>query len=215
MEAGELFAAHEPSLSKTRIGVFDFSEPTHTEPLPFLTDGAHRSSSTFSCGLASDLVGFLQEDPLRADAGWGLYPYAGNAPVIEVDPLGLIHYNKPPPDTVPVTGRTAAALECLERCLQCVAGRPKLDLLVTGGAEKTGHKGHSHHYIGQAVDISYFNHLDTIDLFRCAEHCGFSAGQDEPKNLHWHLQISPGNGVRQLPYVLAPVPECCLSGDPK
>jgi hypothetical protein len=51
------------SLPKTRVGVFEVAGETRTEPLPFLTVTSHRTSSTFSCELASDLVGFLSQDP--------------------------------------------------------------------------------------------------------------------------------------------------------
>lgn len=152
---------------------------------------------------------FISEDPIRFDGGFDFYVYVENNPALYIDPMGLVHYNKPPPDTVPVSGATAAALNCLEHCLQCLTNRPKLDLLVSGGAELSGHSKNSYHYLGLAVDISYWNNLQTTDVFRCAENCGFQAGGDEPRKQHWHLQLVPGNGSRALPLVYAPVPDQC------
>jgi RHS repeat-associated protein len=156
---------------------------------------------------------FISEDPIRFDGGFDFYVYVENNPVLYIDPMGLVHYNKKPPDTVPVTGATAAALNCLEHCLQCLTNNPKLDLLVSGGAEQTGHSKNSFHYKGLAVDISYWNNLQTSDVFRCAENCGFDAGGDEPKKHHWHLQLYPGNGSRALPMILAPVPNQCQNNN--
>jgi RHS repeat-associated protein len=152
---------------------------------------------------------FISEDPIRFDGGFDFYVYVENNPALYIDPMGLVQYNKKPPDTVPVTGATAAALNCLEHCLQCLANRPNLNLIVSGGAEQTGHSKNSFHYKGLAVDISYWNNLQTSDVFRCAENCGFGAGGDEPKKHHWHLQLYPGNGSRALPLVYAPVPDQC------
>src|SRR5580658_1586813 len=152
---------------------------------------------------------FISEDPIRFDGGFDFYVYVENNPALYIDPMGLVQYNKKPPDTVPVTGATAAALNCLEHCLRCLANRPNLNLIVSGGAEQTGHSKNSFHYKGLAVDISYWNNLQTSDVFRCAENCGFGAGGDEPKKHHWHLQLYPGNGSRALPLVYAPVPDQC------
>jgi RHS repeat-associated protein len=152
---------------------------------------------------------FTSEDPTRFNGGADFYVYAKNDPVMYDDPSGLIHYNKPPPDTVPVVGPTLAAILCTEKCLKCITHNPGLDLLLTGGAEQSGHSKHSFHYKGDAVDVSYFNPITTNDLFRCAENCGFGAGGDEPAKHHWHLQRTPGNGSQPLPMVYAPLPKCC------
>ena len=152
---------------------------------------------------------FISEDPIRFDGGFDFYVYVENNPALYIDPMGLVRYNKKPPDTVPVTGATAAALNCLEHCLQCLANRPNLNLMVTGGAEQSGHSKNSYHYLGLAVDIWHGNNLQMSDVFRCAENCGFGAGGDEPKKHHWHLQLIPGNGSRALPMVYAPVPDQC------
>jgi hypothetical protein len=106
---------------------------------------------------------------------------------------------------VPPSGTTLEALRCLEKCLEYVTRKP-CDLLVTGGQEKTGHSKNSHHYKNEAVDIAgpqYNNYSDT-DMFDCGYRCGFKAGHfesfpDQPWKNHWHLQISPGNGVPALP----------------
>ena len=152
---------------------------------------------------------FISEDPLQFDGDGNFYAYTANNPVLYIDPLGLVRYNFGPPRTVPVTGQTAAALNCLEHCLQCLTNNNNLNLLVTGGAEQTGHSKNSYHYRGEAVDISYSNPVSTNDVFRCAENCGFGAGGAEPSKNHWHLQLTPGNGSRPLPMVLAPVPNSC------
>ena len=152
-----------------------------------------------------EIARFLSEDPIQFDGGINFYVYVDNNPVGFVDPLGLIHYNAPPPRTVPPTGPTLAALQCLERCLQCVTHNPNLDLLITGGAERSGHTRQSHHYRGEAVDVGgpRFNPVQTSDVFKCGNQCGFRAGQFETfanaNRNHWHLQLTPGNGVPPLP----------------
>lgn len=87
--AGEILAAVEPILSKTRVGVFEVAGETLTEPPAFLSSTSHRSSSTFRCELASDLVGFLAEDPLDPGALSTRYAYVLNGPVFYTDPSGL------------------------------------------------------------------------------------------------------------------------------
>lgn len=122
------------------------------------------------------------------------------------DPLGLVRYNAPAPRTVPVTGDTLTALQCVEVCLQGSTNNPTLDLLITGGAETSGHSRRSHHSRGEACDIAGPRHnpVDTADVLTCAAQCGFGAGQFErfpssPNRDHWHLQLTPGNGVPALP----------------
>ena len=154
---------------------------------------------------------FLGEDPYGFGGGINFYSYVGNEPTGYLDPFGEIRYNKPPPATVPVTGQTLAALQCLEHCLQCVTNNANLDLLVTGGAEQSGHTAHSYHYIGQAVDISFYNPVTTNQVFQCGESCGFTAGQAEPALHHWHLQLTPGNGAKILPALL-PMKPCGPTG---
>ena len=152
---------------------------------------------------------FISEDSAWFDAETNLYAYVINDPVDYLDPSGLIRYNYPPPRTVPVTGQTAIDLQCLEHCLQCVTHNPNLNLLVTGGAETSGHSNNSYHYINQAVDISFRNNLNTGDVFQCAEKCGFTAGGAEPAKGHWHLQLTPGNGSKLLPPMLPMKPSPC------
>jgi RHS repeat-associated protein len=124
-------------------------------------------------------------------------------------PPAGISYNNTPPTTVPVTGRTNDALQCLAHCLQCVTNSPSVHLRVTGGAEQSGHTKNSFHYSGQAVDISFFNPFNTTEVFACGKQCGFSAGQPEPALHHWHLQLTPGNGVRPLPPTPLPMNPSC------
>jgi len=154
---------------------------------------------------------FVSEDPIRFDGGPDFYVYVAENPINYIDPSGEIHYNYPPPRTVPVTGKTAAALQCLENCLQCLTNNPNLDLFVTGGAEQSGHTKNSYHYRNEAVDISYSNPVTTYQVFQCGESCGFSAGLSEPALHHWHLQLRPGNGVPLLPPLL-PMPKCGNGG---
>ncbi|WP_283745180.1 hypothetical protein [Sideroxydans sp. CL21] len=122
-----------------------------------------------------------------------------------MDPFGLLTYNKSPPDTVPVTGHTAFMLQCVESCLQRKSNNSSLDLLVTGGAETSGHSKNSYHYSNQACDVAgpNFNPVNGNDVTECATSCGFGAGQYETfqnqNRNHWHLQTVPGNGVPALP----------------
>ena len=99
-------------------------------------------------------------------------------------------------------------MQCVEACLQKAEKTPDLDLLVTGGAETTGHSRGSHHYLGEACDFAgtQFNKTTKGEMFDCASKCGFRAGQYEtfpnsPNKDHFHFQRRPGNGVPVLPYV--------------
>jgi RHS repeat-associated protein len=148
---------------------------------------------------AKDPIGFAGGDT-------NLYGYVANDPVNFIDPTGLIRYNAPPPRTVPVTGATENALRCTEACLQRNTNNSSLDLLVTGGAETTGHSRNSHHSRGEACDIAgpRFNPVTDADVKECAVRCGFQAGHFEqfsqnPNRDHWHLQLNPGNNVPMLP----------------
>jgi RHS repeat-associated protein len=150
---------------------------------------------------------WTNKDPIRFNGGdTNLYVYVEDDPVNSTDPFGLIRYNRPPPYTVPPTGPTLQALQCLESCLQSTGGDPALNLLVTGGAEKSGHSRNSHHYKGQACDVAgpNFNKVNHYDIMACASGCGFGAGQFErfpgnPNRDHWHFQLTPGNGVPPIP----------------
>jgi len=133
--------------------------------------------------------------------GWLCTPPPPPIPVVPPPSSGGggVVYNHAPPRTVPVTGETDRALQCVVHCLQCMTNNQNLQVLVTGGAETSGHKGQSFHYVNKAVDLSFSNPLTTSQVFACGQKCGFSAGQSEPALHHWHLQTTPGNGVPPLP----------------
>ena len=97
---------------------------------------------------------YISPDPIGLAGGVNVWGNVGQNPLNFVDPRGLIRYNAPAPRTVPVTGVTLIALQCVESCLQQSTGNQRLDLLITGGAETTGHSKNSHHSKGQACDIA-------------------------------------------------------------
>jgi RHS repeat-associated protein len=146
------------------------------------------------------------KDPIDFAGGdVNLFGYTGNDPINYTDPIGLIWYNRKAPDTVPVKGDTKNAIECVEKCLKAEKLHDNKGLLLTGGAETTGHSAGSLHYSGKACDIAgkKFHSFTDDQVFTCARECNFTHGQYEDKageNAdHWHLQIGEGLNVPKLP----------------
>ena len=109
-----------------------------------------------------------------------------------------ITYNAPPPRTVPPSGENERALVCT---LTCAGGG---NVLVTGGAEKSGHSRNSLHYEDKAVDIvgPPYNNLQHETMMRCAGRCGYTHGwwefKGSPQRNHWHFQIGERGRVPPL-----------------
>jgi hypothetical protein len=126
---------------------------------------------------------------------------SGSASGSSVRSSPSIKYNAPAPRTVPVSGDNATALQCTVNCAGATS------VLVTGGAEQSGHSRNSLHYQDKAVDIPGrpFNNLNHTDVMRCARSCGYTNGWWEVKGSsvkdHWHLQIGEGSRVPVIPGV--------------
>jgi RHS repeat-associated protein len=134
---------------------------------------------------------YITSDPVGLIGGLNTFVYATNNPLHWVDVTGLLSYNRPPPDTVPVGPDLEAKVVCLENCLG-------ITLVITGGAEQSGHSQGSQHYNGQAVDFGFNSNPGIQSLadkfFCCAAKCGFKFGQTEyGRGPHYHLQAVPGN----------------------
>lgn len=131
--ASEILAALE-TLSETRVRAFDFSSETRTEPLTFLSSTSRQTSSTFSCELASDLCGFLQEDPIAQSAGQ-LFAYVVSDPISAKDPFGLFLIN-PSCKESPFNGPVQAGV--LDMCGRLKPGSPCMRALRGISAAMTG-----------------------------------------------------------------------------
>jgi hypothetical protein len=99
---------------------------------------------------------------------------------------------------VPPWGANAHALQCT---VNCAGGT---DVLVTGGAEQSGHSKHSLHYENKAVDIvgPPYNNLKHAVMMQCAGLCGYTHGwwevKGSPERDHWHFQIGERGRVPVL-----------------
>lgn len=77
-------------LSETRIGLFDSSTTTCTEPLGFVSGSSHRASIDSCRELTTDLDLYTQVDPAGLAAGTNLFSYVLGNPVGASDSLGLL-----------------------------------------------------------------------------------------------------------------------------
>lgn len=117
-------------------------------------------------------------------------------------------YNNPEPTTVPPSGENLNALQCTADCTGVD------ELLVTGGAEQSGHSRGSAHYEDRAVDIAGrpYNNVTHSRIMTCAALCGYTHGGWEVRGRfdpsgrarsgpadHWHFQIGPSGRVPALP----------------
>lgn len=120
-----------------------------------------------------------------------------------------IKYNAPPPKTTPPSGSNLQALQCTANCTGMDT------ILVTGGAELSGHSRKSLHYLNRAVDIPGppFNRVSHELIMQCAQLCGYTHGGWEVQGRfdadgrakysarkdHWHFQIGASGKVPSLP----------------
>lgn len=88
-ESDAIEPAFQTRLSETRIGLFDSSEATRTEPLGFVSGSSHRASIDSWREVTTDLDLYTQPDPIGLGGGPNLFGYALANPAREVDPLGL------------------------------------------------------------------------------------------------------------------------------
>ena len=87
---GTAYAAPAPACyPETRIGAFDFSAATCTEPLGYGSADGQRACGDSWPGMTEDLFLFSQEDPPHFQDGLSLYAYVFSKPSMLRDPEGF------------------------------------------------------------------------------------------------------------------------------
>lgn len=121
-------------------------------------------------------------------------PRALAAPAYQTANDTIIQLNKNVPATLLPTGDT------LDKLIKFADNTGVGGVMLTGGAEKSGHSDDSLHYVDKAVDIggpAWTPGLNDDNVRKAALAAGFTHGVYEIKNgaTHWHLQVGPGNNL--------------------
>ncbi len=195
---------------ETRIGAFDFSAATCTEPLGYGSADGQRACGDSWPGMTEDLFLFTQEDPVQDR--WrefivqqdSAYAYVWNAPTAFKDPMGLYTLG----DGVPsLTPDGDFFMNCLEIC----TGRP-----ITVTASSNGRHADPGHAGGTSFDIRP-NGAPSKTVFCCARFCGAPYVLDERTRktkfgtgAHYHFQLVPPRKPRpSAPNSIPPCPGDC------